>query len=78
MMRRMKKQDSILAVAGRNIKRLRKERGLPVEELAKKSHINPERFKGIEAGRRDFRVDELECIANVLEVCPRDLVDERT
>lgn len=72
----MKKADPFLAAMGAKIKRLREQRGIPIEELARKSHINPERFKGIEAGKRDFRLDELEYIAEALDVRPCHLVDD--
>lgn len=58
---------------GRNVRRLRKERGLSQEELADRARLHPTYVSGIETGYRNPTVKIIGRIAVALEVEPAAL-----
>ena len=65
------------AVVGRNIKRLREERGLQQDALAHEADVHVTYLSGIENGRRNITLLVLERLAKGLGVSEADLVDRR-
>jgi transcriptional regulator with XRE-family HTH domain len=65
------------AVVGRNIRRLREERGLQQDALAHEADVHVTYLSGIENGRRNITLVVLERIARSLGVPETDLVDRR-
>ena len=62
-------------IFGRNVRRLRKERGLSQEELAEKAQLHPTYVSGIETGNRNPTVKIVSRIAGALGVDPARLLD---
>jgi transcriptional regulator with XRE-family HTH domain len=65
------------AVVGRNIKRLREERGLQQDALAHEADVHVTYLSGIENGRRNITLMVLERLAKSLGVSEADLVQRR-
>jgi transcriptional regulator with XRE-family HTH domain len=65
------------AVVGRNIRRLREERGLQQDALAHEADVHVTYLSGIENGRRNITLLVLERLARSLGVSEADLVDRR-
>jgi transcriptional regulator with XRE-family HTH domain len=63
------------AVVGRNIRRLREERGLQQDALAHEADVHVTYLSGIENGRRNITLIVLERIARSLGVSEAELVD---
>jgi transcriptional regulator with XRE-family HTH domain len=63
-------------IVGRNVKRLRKLRGLTQEALADAAEIDPRSVGGIERGEQNTTVAVLGRIAGVLGVHPGRLFDD--
>lgn len=66
------------AIVGRNIRRLREERGLTQEKLAVDSEIDLTYLGGIERGRRNPSLLVMARIANALAVDLEQLVDVKS
>jgi transcriptional regulator with XRE-family HTH domain len=69
------KVDPELLPLGREVRRLRKERGLSQEALADLAGLHPNYIGGIERGERNVGVKALFRLARGLDVKPRDLLD---
>jgi transcriptional regulator with XRE-family HTH domain len=65
------------AVVGRNIKRLRAEKGLQQDALAHEAGLHVTYLSGIENGRRNMTLAVLERVARTLGVSETELVDRR-
>jgi transcriptional regulator with XRE-family HTH domain len=65
------------AVVGRNIRRLRKEKGLQQDALAHDAGVHPTYMSGIENGRRNMTLAVLERVARSLGVPESELVDRQ-
>jgi transcriptional regulator with XRE-family HTH domain len=63
------------AVVGRNIKRLRYEKGLQQDALAHEAGLHVTYLSGIENGRRNMTLAVLERVARALGVSETELVD---
>ncbi|WP_374453730.1 helix-turn-helix domain-containing protein [Phenylobacterium sp.] len=61
-------------IVGRNIRRLREERGLTQEKLAVDAGIDLTYLGGIERGKRNPSLLVIVRIAGALDVLPRDLL----
>ena len=61
-------------IVGRNVKRLRKERGLSQEQLAFETELHRTYISGIERGIRNPTVLILEKLAKALKVGPAELL----
>jgi transcriptional regulator with XRE-family HTH domain len=57
-----------------NVRRLRRERGLPQEELAFEAGLHRTYISGIERGVRNVGIDNIGVIATALGVDPGELV----
>ena len=60
---------------GGNIRRLREERGLSVEELADKAGATADYVKKSEAGKRQITLYAAMCFCDALNVAPTELLD---
>jgi transcriptional regulator with XRE-family HTH domain len=63
-------------IVGRNLRRLRSERGITQEELAHESKVALRLLGGIERGQRNPSVEVIGRLASALGAHPRDLFDE--
>ena len=70
------KGDAMTAAVARNIRRLRAVKGLNQGELAAKAGISRNAFRAIETGEAEPRVDNLQNIANALDVSLMDIFRE--
>lgn len=66
---------------GRNvvkaIERARRERGIPIAELARRIGVDRKRLWRVLNGRREMRVDEFLALCVVLRVDPRAFITEK-
>lgn len=63
------------AIVGRNVRRLRQERGLTQEQLAFEAKLDLTYVGGIERGRRNPSLLVMVRLAEALGANPKDLVD---
>lgn len=61
-------------VVGRNVKRLREQKGLPQDELAHAADIHVTYLSGVENGHRNLTLNVLERLAKSLGVSEEELV----
>jgi transcriptional regulator with XRE-family HTH domain len=73
MMRAMRSPDRTLAAFGRNVARIRSQRGLSQDELAEKADLDRTYVSGIERGVRNPGVKTVLRIARALGVSVGDL-----
>ncbi|HBI20389.1 MAG TPA: transcriptional regulator [Brevundimonas sp.] len=65
---------SLVALMGRNVRRIRNKSKLTQEEVAFRAGMKRSYVSGIELGRRKPSVQALERLATALQVDPRDLL----
>lgn len=70
-------QTYILLLFAKNVKNLRKERGLTQEALAEMSDFHPTYISNIEQGKRNLSLQAAYQIANALGVTVADLLTEK-
>ena len=75
MMRPMKNRDRTLAAFGRNVSRIRNERGLSQDKLAEKADLDRTFVSGIERGVRNPGIKTVLQIARALGVSVADLCE---
>jgi transcriptional regulator with XRE-family HTH domain len=63
-------------VVGRNVKRLRKARGMNQEELADAAHMGQSQISNIENAKTNIRLDVLQSLASGLSVRLAELFEE--
>ena len=63
-------------VVGRNIRRLRRERGLSQEDLADEIGVHRTYMGGVERGERNLTLRSLERLAERLGVSPLSLLED--
>ena len=61
-------------LVGRNVKRIRQDRGLTQEELAERSGFSQQYISGLEQGRRNPTVVSIYELANALGVSHMELI----
>jgi transcriptional regulator with XRE-family HTH domain len=61
-------------LVGRNVKRVRRERGLTQEQLAERSGFSQQYISGLEQGRRNPTIESIYELATVLGVSHMELV----
>ncbi len=64
----------IYQIVGKKVRKRRKELGLTQEKLAKASGLHRTYIAGIEAGKRNISLKNLEKLAKALKVNPDDLL----
>ena len=72
-MRTMPTQDRTLATFGRNVARIRTERGLSQDQLAEKADLDRTYISGIERGVRNPGIKSVVRIATALKTSVEDL-----
>ena len=65
-------------IVGANIRRFRKERGLTQEQLAHNANLDLRYLGGIERGEYNPTVAVLGCLAEALQIHPKDFFDDKT
>ena len=65
---------ALQAVVGKNVKRLREQRGLPQDALAHDAGVHVTYLSGIENGHRNMTLAVLERLATALGVSEAELV----
>lgn len=69
-------EGALQIVVGRNIRRLRRERGLSQEDLADEIGVHRTYMGGVERGERNLTLRSLERLAGRLGVSPLSLLEE--
>jgi len=69
-------EGALQIVVGRNIRRLRRERGLSQEDLADEIGVHRTYMGGVERGERNLTLRSLERLAERLGVSPLSLLEE--
>lgn len=75
-MARQRKRRSAREVFARNLRELRKERGLSQEALAELVGLHRTYIGSVERGERNISVDNIEKISDALNVSASSLLDE--
>ena len=70
-------EGALQIVVGRNIRRLRQERGLSQEDLADEIGVHCTYMGGVERGERNLTLRSLERLAERLGVSPLSLLEDR-
>lgn len=70
----MDKQEGALRLFGRQLSKLREEKGLSIAELASRSGLDPKDISAIEAGEKDFHITDIFRLATALGVGPSQLL----
>ena len=66
--------SELIKIICANIRDVRKNKGLPQEELAEKCSLHTSYLAGVERGERNITIQTLEKIAQGLEISPVDLL----
>jgi transcriptional regulator with XRE-family HTH domain len=69
-------EGELQRIVGRNIRRLRRERGLSQEDLAAEIGVHRTYMGGVERGERNLTLRSLERLADRLGVSPVGLLEE--
>ncbi len=69
-------EGALQIVVGRNIRRLRQERGLSQEDLADEIGVHRTYMGGVERGERNLTLRSLERLAERLGVSPLSLLED--
>jgi len=69
-------EGALQIVVGRNIRRLRRERGLSQEDLADEIGVHRTYMGGVERGERNLTLRSLERLADRLGVSPLGLLED--
>ncbi len=67
-------EGDLQRIVGRNLRRIRRERGLSQEEFADLLGVHRTYMGGVERGERNLTLRSLERLADRLKVDPRDLM----
>ena len=70
----MAKRHPVLTAFGLNVRRQREARDLTQEVLAEKASLHPTYISGIERGKRNVALRNIEAIANALGITIAELV----
>lgn len=66
--------DQILKQIGKNVKRMREDKGILQQDLAAKCNFEESTMSRIEAGGSNFTIGTLNKIANALDISVRELL----
>ena len=70
----MDKQEGALRSFGRQLTKLREQKGLTIVELASRSHLEPGYLSAVEAGEKDIHIADIFRLAEALGVPPSQLL----
>ncbi|WP_295157450.1 helix-turn-helix transcriptional regulator [uncultured Brachyspira sp.] len=62
--------EAVLKNLGQNIRELRKNKKMTIDELAEKSSLSGKYLQGVEVGNRNISIKNLNKICKALETCP--------
>lgn len=69
--------ESVLKNLGQNIRELRKNKKMTIDELAEKSSLSGKYLQGVEVGNRNISIKNLNKICKALETSPDTLLNMR-
>lgn len=67
--------EAVLKNLGQNIRELRKNKKMTIDELAEKSSLSGKYLQGVEVGNRNISIKNLNKICKALETCPDILLN---
>ncbi|MEI0516675.1 helix-turn-helix transcriptional regulator [Brachyspira murdochii] len=70
--------EAVLKNLGQNIRELRKNKKMTIDELAEKSSLSGKYLQGVEVGNRNISIKNLNKICKALETSPDTLLNMRT
>src|SRR4051812_43904877 len=70
----MDRGEELMTLVGRNVQRLRRMKGLLVDQMAEQAGMTPERWTTIEAGRADLTIETLATLCAALSADAEELV----
>jgi transcriptional regulator with XRE-family HTH domain len=71
----MSKRDPVLSAFGRNVKKLREQKGLSQEQLAEKADVDRTYLSDVERGARNLGIKNVARIAKALGTTVSNLCD---
>ncbi|WP_297203190.1 helix-turn-helix transcriptional regulator [uncultured Brachyspira sp.] len=74
----IKTDDDMLRNLGKNIRALRKNKKLTIDQLAEKSFISGKYLQGVEVGNRNISIKNLNRISKALDTSPEILLNVKT
>ncbi len=70
--------EAVLKNLGQNIRELRKNKKMTIDELAEKSSLSGKYLQGVEVGNRNISIKNLNKICKALETSPDTLLNMRS
>ncbi|MGN6535910.1 MAG: helix-turn-helix domain-containing protein [Mesorhizobium sp.] len=70
----MKPETSLRSIFATNLRRIRKERGISQEDLAKQARLSRAYMSTLEHGLKSPTLDTVESLAKALRIAPEELV----
>lgn len=70
------KRESARQVFGRNLRRVRRDKGLTQEELSHVTGLMQSYLSEIEAGKRNVSIDNIDAVAKALKISLAQLFEE--
>lgn len=69
--------ETVLKNLGQNIRELRRNKKMTIDELAEKSSLSGKYLQGVEVGNRNISIKNLNKISNALDIYPDRLLNIR-
>lgn len=70
--------ETVLKNLGQNIRELRRNKKMTIDELAEKSSLSGKYLQGVEVGNRNISIKKLNKISNALDIYPDRLLNIRS
>ncbi|WP_304332982.1 helix-turn-helix domain-containing protein [Brachyspira innocens] len=70
--------ETVLKNLGQNIRELRRNKKMTIDELAEKSSLSGKYLQGVEVGNRNISIKNLNKISNALDIYPDRLLNIRS
>lgn len=74
-MEKARNHGVLRVMCGHNIRNIRRSHGLSQEALAERAELHRTYISEVERGLRNIAIDNIERIANALDVAPKSLLD---